>query len=217
MAKLCSILLVAALPVTATVLAAQTPEPTGQPTVESVMVNNDLNKDGLITRDEATRAGARLIQQWDMYDLDKNNKVDKSEIAQGLALAAAANASPSSVGGVGSVVVLTAPPLPTAEAVMENSDLNKDGLITRAEATSSGPRLVQQWDMYDVNKDNKLDKAEIAQGLALYRAASAGRPAGDSPRTATAPSAPAAVSPPPGRSDAGASSDASATRSTNKN
>jgi Ca2+-binding EF-hand superfamily protein len=58
---------------------------TSQVSVETAMANNDLNKDGVITKAEATKAARRLIQSWDQYDLNKDGKVDKSELAKGLA------------------------------------------------------------------------------------------------------------------------------------
>jgi hypothetical protein len=66
--------------------AGSTPESSAaQVSVETAMANNDLNKDGVITKAEATKAARRLIQSWDQYDLNKDGKVDKTELAKGLA------------------------------------------------------------------------------------------------------------------------------------
>lgn len=56
-----------------------------QITPDFVMANNDLNKDGVITKEEATKAGKQLIQVWDIYDLNKDGKVDRDELVKGLA------------------------------------------------------------------------------------------------------------------------------------
>ena len=48
-----------------------------------VMANNDLNKDGVITKEEATKAAKQLIQAWDTYDLNKDGKVDRGRADQG--------------------------------------------------------------------------------------------------------------------------------------
>jgi EF hand len=56
-----------------------------QITPDFVMANNDLNKDGVITKEEATKAGKQLIQVWDTYDLNKDGKVDRDELVKGLA------------------------------------------------------------------------------------------------------------------------------------
>jgi hypothetical protein len=131
----------------------------------------------------------------------------------------AANSSQSSGVGARSGATATAAPVPTAESVMANNDLNKDGIITKAEATSSGARLILQWDVYDLNKDDKVDKVELAKGLAVTRAAiAASPPVGDSPPTASPARAPAAVSVPSDKPATGTPGKASTTTSpTNKN
>jgi hypothetical protein len=52
---------------------------------EEVLANNDLNKDGVITREEATKAGRQLAQLWDYFDLNKDGKVDMDELKKVLA------------------------------------------------------------------------------------------------------------------------------------
>lgn len=48
----------------------------------NIMTNNDLNKDGFITKEEATRSGKALIQIWNAYDLNKDDIVDEAEITK---------------------------------------------------------------------------------------------------------------------------------------
>lgn len=52
--------------------------PPGSP--DFILASNDLNKDGVVTREEATRAGRVLGQSWDIYDRDKDGKVDLGEL-----------------------------------------------------------------------------------------------------------------------------------------
>ena len=56
-----------------------------QATIDQMMTNNDANKDGVITKEEATKANLRLIAAWDTYDLNKDGKVDSAEITKALA------------------------------------------------------------------------------------------------------------------------------------
>jgi hypothetical protein len=70
---------------------AQAPAPApgaggpGAVTPETVLANNDANKDGIITKEEATKAARNLILRWDAADLNKDNKVDMEEIKKWLA------------------------------------------------------------------------------------------------------------------------------------
>ena len=63
-------------------------------TPEFVMANNDLNKDGIITREEAMKAGRQLAQAWDFFDTNKDGKVDMDELKKGLAAAQESGAPP---------------------------------------------------------------------------------------------------------------------------
>ena len=65
-------------------------------TVEFVMANNDLNKDGIITKEEATKAARTLAQVWDLFDANMDGKVDAEEIKKGL-LAAQGTVPPPAV------------------------------------------------------------------------------------------------------------------------
>jgi hypothetical protein len=50
-----------------------------------VIANNDTNKDGVVTKDEATKVGRTLAQMWDTFDANKDGKVDLDEVKKGLA------------------------------------------------------------------------------------------------------------------------------------
>ena len=57
-------------------------------------------------------------------------------------------------------------PLPTAEQILDNLDLNEDGLLDRDEAVD---QLAANFDRLDKNHDGKLDPDEIRRGLLLAR------------------------------------------------
>ena len=63
-------------------------------TPEFVMGNNDLDKDGIITREEATKAGRQLAQTWDFFDTSKDGKVDLEELKAGLTASQASGTPP---------------------------------------------------------------------------------------------------------------------------
>jgi hypothetical protein len=48
----------------------------------AVIANNDLDKDGKVTKDEATRVGKALLSMWDRYDLNKDGVVDEAEVSK---------------------------------------------------------------------------------------------------------------------------------------
>jgi len=91
-------LILAALPA-ATALQAQQPagsppdDDNGAPTVQSIMAGNDLNEDGIITREEAARADKVLIRVWGNFDLDRDGRIDAAEVARALAAQRAAGAN----------------------------------------------------------------------------------------------------------------------------
>lgn len=66
-------------------------------TAESVMASVDVDKDGVVTRDEAARANPVLAQNWDRYDQNRDGKVDLAEMKKTFAAqpTAAARKSPS--------------------------------------------------------------------------------------------------------------------------
>jgi hypothetical protein len=50
------------------------------PPFETVMGRNDLNKDGIIAKEEAVQAGTPLGQGFDMWDPNKDGTIDSSEL-----------------------------------------------------------------------------------------------------------------------------------------
>ena len=47
--------------------------------------------------------------------------------------------------------------------VVKTNDQNGDGIVTREEAIKTGAGLARLWDLYDINKDGKVDVAEITR------------------------------------------------------
>jgi hypothetical protein len=113
----------------------------------------------------------------------------------------------NSGGGTGGAANAQAGPKPTVESVFANNDLNKDAIITKAEATASGGRMIFQWDLYDANKDNRADTEEVVKGLAAVAAQSAAAPPSGAPNAVRA-------SHPAASPSAGKSTDASSAKST---
>lgn len=83
----------------------------------------------------------------------------------------------------------------TADFVLQNNDTNKDGIITKEEATKAARQLAQVWDTFDANKDGKVDREEITKGLAATQGGGAGGPAAP-PAGAPPAGAPPAAAPP---------------------
>jgi hypothetical protein len=90
---------------------------------------------------------------------------------------------PPGAGGAGGI---------TVEMVLTNNDENKDGTITKEEATKAARNLIQRWDAADLNKDNKVDAAELKKWV---EAGAPGGPQGGAP--GGAPGAPPAGAAPP--------------------
>jgi hypothetical protein len=49
---------------------------------EQVIASNDQNGDGIVTKEEATKFGGGLARLWQIYDIDKDGKVDAAEVAK---------------------------------------------------------------------------------------------------------------------------------------
>ncbi len=163
--------------------------PALQDQAATIMANNDLNEDGVVTKAEATSAGGRLIGSWDKVDLNKDGKADKAEIARNLA----------SIQKSGDEGDSRSASQDQAAAVLANNDLNEDGVVTKAEAASAGGRLIGSWDRVDLNKDGKVDKAEIAKSLAsLQKSDGSALPGSNSASGASQPK-PALGSTPPAK------------------
>jgi hypothetical protein len=88
----------------------------GPITPEFVMANNDLNKDGVITHEEAIKAGKQLALTWDRFDANKDGKVTVDEIKKGLAGPAGAAPAPApSAAQTPAAKATTAPAAPASK------------------------------------------------------------------------------------------------------
>jgi len=103
----------------------------------------DKNGDGQISRDEAS-AHPKLAKHFDQIDTNKDGQLSADELRAAHAKGAA----------------------------MKLKAIDKDGdsRISRAEAEAKSPRLAQNFDRLDTNKDGYLSKDELAAARGLRRA-----------------------------------------------
>lgn len=52
---------------------------------DAIVMSNDRNGDGVVTREEAQQVNRSLIANWSMYDLNNDGRTDRNEIAAALA------------------------------------------------------------------------------------------------------------------------------------
>lgn len=81
---------------------------------------------------------------------------------------AAGGGRPGGAGGAGGFN-----PDSIAASIMESSDTNSDGKLSKAELANN-ERLLSAFDDYDANKDGSVDKAEIVAGMRKRMAANGG-------------------------------------------
>lgn len=147
---------------TAAAVQAQTAPPAGEPrqkTAAEIIATNDLNKDGIVTLEEARKVNGNLYVQWSaVYDMDRDNRVDVAEVARAIAEVQLGTALDKITGDSGGNMSAARP-----DTIMTNNDLNKDGVVTKEEATRAGRALIRMWDSYDFNKDGKVDHAEVSK------------------------------------------------------
>lgn len=140
---------------------AQTPPANGSPqriTAEQIVASNDLNKDGIVTREEATEAKKSLITIWNMYDLDRDGRLDVAEIRKATSDVGVGNALQKITGDASGHKSMVDP-----KEVISSNDQNGDGIVTREEAVKAGKALIGLWSTYDLNNDGKVDIAEVAK------------------------------------------------------
>ena len=145
------------------VAAAQVPEVETIPaprikTAEEIVATNDLNRDGIVTQEEAVKVNGNLSVMWQVYDLNHDARTDVAELKRALGDVQVGTAVDKITGNTGGNMAATRP-----EAILANNDLNKDGVITKEEATKAGKALGRMWDSYDLNKDGKVELAELAK------------------------------------------------------
>lgn len=147
---------------TAAAVPAQTASPAEEPprrTAEQIMAANDLNKDGIVTRDEAAKVNGNLFVMWDaVYDMDRNGRMDVAELKRAMREVEVGTALDKMTGNSGGNMAAARP-----EAILASNDLNKDGVVTKEEAKTAGRALTRMWDSYDLDKNGTVDLAELAK------------------------------------------------------
>ncbi len=146
----------------AAAVQAQAAQPVAEPrqkTAEEIIAINDLNRDGIVTQEEAAKVNGTLYVMWSaVYDMDRDGRVDVAELKRAMTEVQVGTAVDKITGQSGGNMAATRP-----EAIMTNNDLNKDGVVTKEEATKAGKALIRMWDSYDLNKDGKVELAELAR------------------------------------------------------
>ncbi len=130
-------------------------------TAEQIISSNDQDGDGIVTREEAAKANQGLHIMWPMYDGDRDGRVNAAEVERATNAMLLATAEEKITGQPSSGPAMVKP-----DFVVKNNDLNGDGIVTREEAMKSGASLARMWELYDLDKDGKVNAAEIgkAQG-----------------------------------------------------
>lgn len=138
--------------------AAALPEPQRK-SAEEIIATNDLNGDGIVTREEAARVNGNLFVMWnDVYDTDHDGRVDVAEVRRAMNAVQVGSTLDKITGESGGHMAGA-----RSEAILANNDLDKDGVVTKEEARKSGKALIRMWDSYDLNKDGKVELAELAK------------------------------------------------------
>lgn len=101
----------------------------------------DVNKDGIVTRDEA-KAYPRLAGDFDAADANKDGQLDTAEM----------NAHRERMR-----VEMRA----QAEERWKAADKDGDGSVSRAEAEVSMPRIAERFEKFDANGDGRISRDEM--------------------------------------------------------
>lgn len=107
------------------------PDDGRQASALQIIASNDQNGDGVVTKEEATKANLALILMWGFYDRDRDGTVTPHEIDRATNAMAVATAEEKITGEKSSGPAMVKP-----EQVMATNDLNKDGIVTQEEATN---------------------------------------------------------------------------------
>jgi hypothetical protein len=142
---------------------AQTAPPAAEPrqrTAEEIIAANDLNADGIVTRDEAAKVNGNLFVMWDaVYDMDRDGRMDVAELKRAMQEVQVGTAIDRITGNSGGNMAAARP-----EAILASNDLDKNGVVTKEEAAKAARALIRMWDSYDLNRDGIVDLAELTKG-----------------------------------------------------
>lgn len=132
-------LLAVAVAVALASAAAYAQTATTTPSAGNTRIQLDANKDGVIDRAEAAKA-PKLAGKFDQLDTNKDGKLSADERPQHYG-----KRQRGDRGGHGG---------------MRAADTDKDGRISRAEATAADAKSGERFAQMDVNKDGYLDRSD---------------------------------------------------------
>ncbi len=150
------------------------PGPAGQPPAKRAMpdpMSADTNKDGYIDRNEAAQR-PRLARHFDAIDANRDGLLTKAEIDAYIAKKRSEHAERGGRHGAGP----HGPGGPhggPGGGMFARLDANGDGFIDRSEAAGR-PRLMQNFDAIDANRDGRLSRDELRAWREQHRRHGAG-------------------------------------------
>ncbi len=120
----------------------------------------DEDGNGVISQEEA-QTYDQLAQNWQQYDLDSNQQLDQSEFS-----AFESDMKPEDTGVNGAMgedeMGAQAPDQkPEQTASFSDLDVDGDGIISQDEAQQND-QLAQNWQQYDFDSNQELDRAEFS-------------------------------------------------------
>lgn len=153
-----------------------------QAKAEAMFDKHDANRDGKI--DQADRA-AKMAQRFDQMDSDRNGALSRDEFAAGHQrmgrdrMAQGGEHAGHQIGGEGARKGMRGGRHGRdGGMMMKMADANKDGAVTKAEATAGA---LKHFDMIDANKDGTVTpderKASFAKMRDMWKAKRAAAPA----------------------------------------
>lgn len=128
-------------------------------TAEEIIATNDLNRDGIVTLEEAAKVNGNLHVMFSaVYDTNHDDRIDVVELKRAMNEVEVGTAMDKITGQSGGNMAAARP-----ETILANNDLDKNGVVTKEEAKTAGKALFRMWDSYDLNKDGKVEYAELAK------------------------------------------------------
>lgn len=129
----------------------------------------DTDKDGALSKDEATKGMPRLSERFAALDTNQDGKLTAEEFqtfrnnAQGAGRPQGAGQQGGRMGGQSGMQKAGSRGQGHPGGMLLNADTDKDGVITRAEAEKHiNTQALARFDALDTNKDGKLSAEEQA-------------------------------------------------------
>jgi Ca2+-binding EF-hand superfamily protein len=149
----------------------------------------DSNRDGYISREEATKVRADVKLDFEALDTNRDGRLSKSEMHMPVGAAGRSGDSQAGATEPGEKSRSqrgTAPPGQT-QSLFQHLDADNDGYISKKEAQRSPEGASLNFDSLDTNKDGRVSQAEmgVQPGAGHQeRGASDGTPKGQQPGAA---------------------------------